>query len=129
MKTERADNLEVNFLNVDALENLTSVDRSKLWAVRSEVVVEKWTSEDGKNWYRKWSDGWIEQGGLFPYGSGTGQKIVTLNTPFTQRNYTPSFSWNQNGNSYALTLSSADLETFIAYAAYDAAFFWKMEGY
>lgn len=27
-----------------------------------ERVVSKWSS--GKSWYRKWSDGWIEQGGF-----------------------------------------------------------------
>mgnify|MGYP003288891301 CR=1 FL=1 len=42
-------------------------------------ITETWNN--GKSWYRKWSDGWIEQGGF----RGTG--IVTLHVPFTTTNY------------------------------------------
>lgn len=58
--------------NVGALQN--GVGRA------SAYIVEKWSS--GTSWYRKWSDGWIEQGGR----SDT-DKIVTLVTPFTTTTY------------------------------------------
>ena len=48
-------------------------------------VTEAW--KNGKNWYRKWSDGWIEQGGLLA-SSGTGTKTVTLHKAFSNTNYT-----------------------------------------
>ena len=41
-------------------------------------VTETWRSEDGNNWYRKWSDGWIEQGGVGVTGTN-----VTFPTSFS----------------------------------------------
>ena len=40
------------------------------------------TFDDGTNWYRKWSDGWIEQGGVVG-----GVKTITLNLPMATNNY------------------------------------------
>ena len=49
-------------------------------------VCETWN--DGSNWYRKWSDGWIEQGGTLPNKSAWKWSSATLNTPFTTTSYT-----------------------------------------
>ena len=52
-------------------------------------VTETFRSEDGKSWYRIWSDGWIEQGGAIAslvqdtYTAAT----ITLLTPFANTNY------------------------------------------
>lgn len=48
-------------------------------------VTETWRSEDGNNWYRKWSDGWIEQGGL---QVASQQGIITFLKAFSNMNYT-----------------------------------------
>ncbi len=40
------------------------------------------TFDDGTNWYRKWSDGWIEQGGVVG-----NVKTITLNLPMATNNY------------------------------------------
>ena len=54
------------------------------------TVVETFVSEDKTQWYRVWSDGWIEQGGnllaehFVIAASGT---IVTFLKPFTNTNY------------------------------------------
>lgn len=47
------------------------------------TVVATWRS--GANWYRKYSDGWIEQGGTTTYPAHP--TVQTLNTPFTNPNY------------------------------------------
>ena len=47
-------------------------------------IIDSWSN--GKNWYRKYSDGWIEQGGW--QGASSTNTTVTLNTPFTTTNYT-----------------------------------------
>ena len=47
-------------------------------------VNETWHS--GSNWYRKYSDGFIEQGGITAY-SGTGTKKVSLPTAFSSTTY------------------------------------------
>lgn len=52
------------------------------WANKNVVVVESW--RNGANWYRKYSDGWIEQGGEITY---KGDGPVTLNTQFTTTDY------------------------------------------
>ena len=42
--------------------------------------------KSGDNWYRVWSDGWIEQGGRFQTAS-TSMQTVNLNKAFTTTNY------------------------------------------
>ena len=50
-------------------------------------VVQSFVSEDGTQWYRKYSDGWIEQGGY--EGDATFNTLpVTLLVPFSNTNYT-----------------------------------------
>lgn len=63
---------------------------------------------NGTEWYRKWSDGWIEQGGIVPTTSIN--FIVTFQVPFADTNYTLTttgdYSWNQVNNavqSYSTT--------------------------
>lgn len=46
-------------------------------------VTETWRSEDGNNWYRIWSDGWIEQGGYIINSISS----INFHTPFTNVNY------------------------------------------
>ena len=47
------------------------------------VVVKTWTANDGSSWYRKYSDGWIEQGGRFAK-SGYGYTTVTFPVAFSK---------------------------------------------
>lgn len=52
-------------------------------------IVETWRSDDGLSWYRKYSDGWIEQGGTLLWSAtrNPGAKLITLSTPFTADTY------------------------------------------
>jgi hypothetical protein len=52
----------------------------------TSYVIETWTS--GTSWYRKWSDGWIEQGGVSGTFNEASAFSVTFNTPFKDTNYT-----------------------------------------
>ena len=45
-------------------------------------LVEAWRSSDGRLWYRKWSDGWIEQGGYHPSTGNWNDYAENLNTSF-----------------------------------------------
>lgn len=47
------------------------------------VILASYTS--GTSWYRKWSDGWIEQGGTF---TSLYNQAVTLIVPMKDTNYT-----------------------------------------
>lgn len=48
------------------------------------TVIETWT--DGTNWYRVWSDGWLEQGGVIPPLSDQ-VYTVTYMLPFQDLTY------------------------------------------
>jgi hypothetical protein len=84
MKQLREQNLGVNFLSSAAAGKVSSFDGNKLWAVLLAVIAEFWESEDGKAWYRRYSDGWLEQGGTLPATGVT----VTLPAPFANADYT-----------------------------------------
>ena len=45
------------------------------------------TWNNSTNWYRKWSDGWIEQGGIIPTGNSWTWYTRTLITPFITTSY------------------------------------------
>lgn len=93
---------KIGNINLDT-SNLADIDLSNLSTTGQAVIdakLNKYTSgtisatnpayivetySSGTLWYRKWSDGWIEQGG---YVSGTSQNyIITLLTVFSDSNY------------------------------------------
>lgn len=76
-------NIEVNIDNIAADLN-NKVDAADL--TNCDVIVQ--TYKSGKNWYRIWSDGWIEQGG-YSKVSSNGQ-VLTFLKPFSDVNYTVS---------------------------------------
>lgn len=49
-------------------------------------VKETGKSSDGTKWYRKWSDGWIEQGGVHTF-SGIAKQTVTFMKSFSNTDY------------------------------------------
>lgn len=54
-------------------------------SARPAVVVENY--KNGYNWYRVWSDGWIEQGGYASGTTATSNQQVNLNKAFSSTNY------------------------------------------
>lgn len=50
-------------------------------------VVDSWSDGQG-NFWRKYADGWIEQGGKIPNGNAWTWYTATLNIPFTTTSYT-----------------------------------------
>lgn len=55
------------------------------------ALTASWADGAG-NWYRKYSDGWIEQGGRYSSLVARGQSTITLHTAFTSSNYTVSLT-------------------------------------
>lgn len=91
-------NAEANFDNKSEAF-LQKVDE-KLSSIHA--VVETWS--DGTSWYRKYSDGWVEQGGK------TTSETVTLHVPMKDTNYTiliaqsgASNTWSSNAYSPTTT--------------------------
>ena len=49
-------------------------------------IVETYNSEDGSSWYRKWSNGFVEQGGV-KHGTFNINTVHNLVTPFSSNEY------------------------------------------
>ena len=63
------------------------------------------TAENNYTWYRKYADGWVEQGGCYSQNIGTGDTAwsATLPVPMSDNNYTASVNVN-GGNSGNITI-------------------------
>ena len=90
--------------------NVGSVDVANVMAAIGQVqarkldnttvhLVKTWKSADGSSWYRKYSDGWIEQGSTVKNVTGEYTASITLLVPFTTTEYTINVSGvsSQNG--------------------------------
>lgn len=75
------------------------------------VILASYTS--GTSWYRKWSDGWIEQGGK-GYASGYPSNSHTNNLimPFSNTNYTIVCTKLDSNTSAAITVVQKTKTTF-----------------
>lgn len=70
-------------------------------------VKETGKSSDGMGWYRKWSDGFIEQGGRITSVTTT----ISLHTAFTNTNYTISSSQEGSGSASISRVAIKDRTT------------------
>ncbi len=67
--------------------------------IANDVKITK-TWRSGSNWYRVWSDGFIEQGGIFSENGGVDNKVytVTYNTTFNNNDYTINITVSSNAS-------------------------------
>ena len=85
-------------------------DKPNIPESQAGYITQTW--QNGNNWYRKWSDGWIEQGGR------SGSKTIALNIAFSNTSYTAMGNGvlNTNNNSYD-TFFIKSLSTTYIYAS------------
>ena len=89
------------------------------------------TSGNNYTWYRKYADGWVEQGGTISTG-GSGNHTVTLLIEMADTDYRPmatrisGASTTTNVNVWARTPSSTT--SFVVYAAADTSVVWEVKG-
>ena len=76
---------KIRVMSTAKFDDLASLSSSELYFVETPAVV-KTFYRNGANWYRVWSDGWIEQGGYITSTSQSGS--VTFLKPFSDTNYT-----------------------------------------
>ena len=69
---------------------------------------------DGTNWFRTWSDGWLEQG-----GNGKSGATLAFITPFADTSYTflPSFKLSADSNLWGYTIRAASPNVTSIYVA------------
>lgn len=98
-------NTITNVENIDVgtiLSSISDMVHASEFVETKRIVTATWRS--GTQWYTKYSDGWIEQGGRSP-AINADAYTITLNTPFQGTDYY--VNWIMNGNtsdvSYAHT--------------------------
>lgn len=80
----------VNLMTKAQYDGISNLAFDELYAVETPTIVETYSDAAG-NWYRIYSDGWIEQGGISNItlpNSGTSGNGVNLLKPFNDINYT-----------------------------------------
>ena len=75
----------VDVANVMSAVSQVQADVSEKLDNTTVHLVETWKSSDGSSWYRKWSDGFLEQGGTAE--ASTDNYKVTLPIAFSTTNY------------------------------------------
>ena len=71
-------------------------------------IIETYKSEDGSSWYRKWSDGFIEQG-IVKTGTFNMSTVHNLIKPFSNANYT--IILNARYTSYSVSIGPIEKTT------------------
>lgn len=104
----------------------------RLPLLSNRVLVEKKELTDSDStWYNLYSDGWLEQGGLGP--SGSGEKTITLYKPYSNANYTIMQTPYSSGGhgSYSSAIKSQTNTSFVLSVGsnYDVGFYWTTCGY
>jgi hypothetical protein len=95
------------------------------------VVVESWHDNNG-NWYRVYSDGWCEQGGLFPVTSSWNTNNIVFEKPYKDTNYNVLYSngFINNSGIYGISSKSTTGFTVTIYNGSDAGQGgWEAKGY
>ena len=73
----------------ELISKLDEINNRLINLENKKYIVETWN--EGTEWYRVWSDGWIEQGGttgLITSGDSYNSKTITFKKSFTNTNYT-----------------------------------------
>ena len=68
-------------------KNIATTEWVNTFCKQTNHVVTEWSGNNSDNWYRKWPNGWIEQGGIISSGTADGNWInfsKTFYKPFTQ---------------------------------------------
>ena len=89
-------------------------------------MTETWQS--GTSWYRKYSDGWIEQGGVVSAASNS--TVTTFHKPFKNTNYIILASPRVDGNFWSVpACATPETSTSFRHGAYGGSSTAKMTWY
>lgn len=122
----------INLLTKAQYDAIQSPATDELWAVQCSVVVESYNDGNG-NWYRLYSDGWVEQGGALPESANT---TVSLMVAMRDTNYNIDVQWN-GGKSAVFYASDLNIQNITTTSFYTnartngavKAYWWSVRGY
>ena len=113
------------------LYNLTSQAGAGLNSVGVRTVVETYRS--GTSWYRIWSDGWIEQGGVWSgvaaSSSASRNLLKTMSTTDYSCILQPNTSTYQGNGIHYVVSKTVSTVTISGYGTNNADLIWYVCGY
>lgn len=115
-------NTSLNNIEVTAANNLNTA------GIRTVVSADV----NGTSWYRVWSDGWIEQGGMVSYAGNIVSVTTTFLKPFSNANYTITTSdhWGTYNGTYSHSPITAKSSTYFTTVTMDNFYTnWQACGY
>ena len=89
------------------------------------VAVQRPTADNNYTWYRKYSDGWVEQGGIDNTGAGT--KTITFPIVMKDANYTILTTTESSTASHNATVYNRATTSFTASKS-NTVCFWQVSG-
>lgn len=103
--------IAASLMNIITSAGLTpdSQDNAQLLNALGKRIVE--TYSNGTSWYRVYSDGWCEQGGMVPYESGINTQAVTFLKPYRALPYVLATATTTNSSFVDSTVSIFNLTT------------------
>lgn len=72
--------------NVD-LDNLSATGEAKIQSVSPRYLTDSYYDDTTGDWYRVYSDGWVEQGGIYTNATATSNIVVNLLKPMADDKY------------------------------------------
>lgn len=118
------------------LSNLTASAKTNLNAAGIRTVVE--TSVNGASWYRVWSDGWIEQGGIIASLSSSSLRTISFSRAFSNTNYNLQVTiessyagalWGEYLGFYSNSKTTSGFQIYDNGTPYITGYNWKACGY
>lgn len=93
-------------------------------------VKETGKSSDGTSWYRKWSDGWIEQGGIVELSTTDyGGVTILLPTAMTTDTYNVSIQCNKGDWDFDSRVDAKSRTDFVVSSRFSKNFYWTILGF
>lgn len=100
------------------------------------TIVDSWSDNDG-NWFRKYDDGWIEQGGVYTAATNTKTQTVSLNTNFAKNTYCVIISYSStytnertiNTSHVYNSCTVSQFKAYIGYVDHETHLYWTACGY
>lgn len=89
------------------------------------VAVQRPTADNNYTWYRKYSDGWVEMGGIDRTGSGT--KTITFPVTMQDSNYTVTIATQSSTATHGVSVQSPTTTT-VQLVKSNTICYWQVSG-
>ena len=115
--------VDIDEIATDLNDKVNKSDLTTIQCVTDSGII-------GNSWYRIWSDGWCEQGGITaPYSTAT-DVTISLLYPYRSHNYSVSFAlYTTDAGNESGVIRSITKNSFNFYAWGSRVVYWRTAGY